>query len=82
LRETSGHCATASDLSDRDTILFRVTQTIDVGTLPAGATSQYLQADGTYSYAYIQATSTYALGVTDRETGSLDIYMSREPRPE
>jgi hypothetical protein len=29
-----------------DTILVRVTQTIDFGTLPAGATSQYLQADG------------------------------------
>jgi hypothetical protein len=37
-----------------DTILVRVDKTIDFGSLPAGEDSEYLPADGIYSYAYIE----------------------------
>jgi hypothetical protein len=40
-----------------DTILVRVARTIDFGALPAGAESEYLPADGIYSYAYVEGTT-------------------------
>jgi hypothetical protein len=40
-----------------DTILVRVDKTIDFGALPAGKDSEYLPADGSYSYAYIEGST-------------------------
>jgi hypothetical protein len=40
-----------------DAIVVRVNETIEFGGLPARADSEYLPADGIYSYAYIEGTS-------------------------
>jgi hypothetical protein len=40
-----------------DTVLVRVDKTIDFGALPAGKDSEYLPADGIYSYAYIEGST-------------------------
>lgn len=74
-----------------DTIIVSVGEPIDFGALPARADSEYLPADGIYSYAYIEGASGEArvthqptdyIGETPLGPGYYTYVLSVTPNPD